>query len=325
MRTRLWTTASRRTECIRAMEMWWHRRFVIRIDRFLQIMWLIGQVAVCINTRYIIVAISSIFAQDQPRANRAILSEWKKNRYSLLFAANLIEIVFFIFVFQWRANIDSNTTLTMNEKNILKKIWNWNFDEKTQQSHNHTYLSACIWTIHRTIQAWSSRTQWKLKTFVVQSRNTHEMYQKNNGRIKKKEIISTEMKMDFKHLACPLEPWKQYWWMAIDCMTMTMTRCLYIVILQHSNQEQIMKTVLNITWNFIYIPSKVTLIHVELTCISLIALLLKRSHSVSVVFPLTTWPANAETPPFNTPPNSPDGHGPQRGCQTIIYMIFITW
>lgn len=56
--------------------------------------------------------------------------------------------------------------------------------------------------------------------------------------------------------------------------------------------------------------------HMTLTCISLIALLLMRSQSVSVVFPFAACPASTEVPPFKTPPNSADGHGPHRGCQT---------
>lgn len=66
-----------------------------------------------------------------------------------------------------------------------------------------------------------------------------------------------------------------------------------------------------------YILRSNNLKHSKLTCPSLIALLLKRSQSVSVAFPLAACPASTEAPPFNTPPISADGHGPHRGCQTV--------
>lgn len=53
----------------------------------------------------------------------------------------------------------------------------------------------------------------------------------------------------------------------------------------------------------------------DLTCISLIALLLRRSQSVSVMLPLAVVLPRAELP-LRTVPSSELGHGPQCGCHT---------
>lgn len=49
---------------------------------------------------------------------------------------------------------------------------------------------------------------------------------------------------------------------------------------------------------------------------SLITLLLNRSHSASVIFPLLWFPSKAALP-SRIPPISLEGQGPQRGCHTV--------
>lgn len=60
------------------------------------------------------------------------------------------------------------------------------------------------------------------------------------------------------------------------------------------------------------------------TCISLIALLLKRSQSVSVTLPFCCWLPPSRALPLRMPPSSFCGHGPHRGCHTNVTKAIVT-